>query len=685
LFLFAKNGGFMKKIFLFLLVATSVLSFANQEKHPFNFYDMINFDRVSAPVLSPDGKNIAFTISDYSLEKNNKNTDIYLISVDGKDFKRLTNNEASDFNPIFSKDGKTIYFLSTRNGSSQIYKLSLNGGEPSQVTDFPVSVFNLKLSPNGKYFSFSANIYPESDFEKTAAIDMKKENDKCSAMVYETLFIRHWDTYEDGKWSHIFYYPVDGSKQPVDIMKGLEANCPSEPFGGSEEYSWSPDSSQIAFTGKTGNDRAWTTNYNIYLYDLKADKFENITVKNKAWDTAPIFSKDGNSLYYLAMKIPGYEADRFRIMKYNFKNKKVDNLTEKIQISPSSLHFSFDGKTIYFSAGKEAHSRIFAFNPNTKQLKELVSKHSNHSLAIGKDNIYFVQDSILKPAEIYKLNIKNNNVSQITKINNEALSKTIMGEPEEFWFTNSDNIKVHGWLIKPVNFDKNKKYPLAFYIHGGPQGSWTDHFHYRWNLEILPSQGYVVVAIDFRGSTGYGDAFREAIEKHWGDRPFNDLMEGLDYVLQKYSFIDGNRMGALGASYGGYMINWIAGNAPDRFKCLINHDGIFDETASYYNTEELWFPEYEHGGTPWEFPEEYRKFSPSTYVKNWKTPMLIIHGGKDYRVVETEGFSTFNALQRLGIPSKLIYFPDENHWVLKPANSEFWHKSVIDWMNKWVK
>ncbi len=676
----------MKKVFLFLLVIFSFVVYANENKHPFNFYDMINFDRVSSPVLSPDGKYIAFTVSDYSLENNNKNTDIYLISTEGKNLKRLTNNKASDFNPVFSKDGKTIYFLSTRDGSSQIYKLSLQGGEAEKVTNFPVSVFNLKLSPNGKYFSFSANVYINaSDFDKTATIDKKKAKSKCSAMVYETLFIRHWDTYEDGKWSHIFYYPVDGSKKPVDVMKGLDANCPSEPFGGAEEYNWSYDSSKIAFTGKTGNDRAWTTNYNVYLYDLKSDKYENITAKNKAWDTSPVFSKDGNYIYYLAMKIPGYEADRYRIMKYNLKTKKVENLTENIQLSPSSLHFSNNGKIIYFTAGKEAHSRIFAFNPDTKKIKELVSKHSNHSLAVGKDNIYFAQDSILRPAEIYKLGIKNNKVTKLTKINDEALSKVVMGEPEEFWFTNSDNIKVHGWLIKPVNFDKNKKYPLAFYIHGGPQGSWTDHFHYRWNLEILPSEGYVVVAIDFRGSTGYGDAFREAISKHWGDRPFNDLMEGLDYVLKKYPFVDSNRMGALGASYGGYMINWIAGNAPDKFKCLINHDGIFDETAGYYNTEELWFPEYEHGGTPWEIPEEYVKFSPSTYVKNWKTPMMVIHGGKDYRVVETEGFSTFNALQRRGIPSKLIYFPDENHWVLKPVNSEFWHKSVIDWMNKWVK
>jgi len=677
----------MKKLLLFTIIFTSFALFAGStEKHPFNFYDMINFDRVSSPVASPDGKFIAFQVSDYSLENNNKNTDIFLISADGKTTKKLTSHKSSDFNPVFSKDGKSLYFLSTRNGSSQVYEISLSGGEPKQVTYFPISISSLKLSPNGKYFSFSANVYPESsNFDKTADVDKKKKESKCSAMVYEKLFIRHWDTYEDGKWTHVFYAPVDGSKKPVDIMKGLEANCPTEPFGGPEEYNWSSDSMSIAFTGKVGNDRAWTTNYDVYIYNLKSNKYKNVTEKNKAWDTTPSFSPDGNFMYYLAMKIPGYEADRYRIMRLNLSSGKVDNLTENIEISPSSLNFSNDSKTVYFTAGHNAHTPIFSFSPETKELKTLVAKHSNHSLSISGNNIYFTQDSILSPAEVFSYNLSSKATSKLSKINDKALNKVVMGQPEEFWFTNSDNIKVHGWMIRPVNFDKNKKYPLAFYIHGGPQGSWNDHFHFRWNLDILPSEGYVVVAIDFRGSTGYGDAFKEAISKHWGDRPFNDLMEGIDYVLKQYPFIDENKMGALGASYGGYMINWIAGKAPNKFKCLINHDGIFDETAGYYNTEELWFPEYEHGGTPYEIPEEYIKFSPSTYVKNWKTPMMVIHGGLDYRVVETEGFSTFNALQRLGIPSKLIYFPNENHWVLQPANSEFWHKSVINWMDKWLK
>ena len=283
------------------------------------------------------------------------------------------------------------------------------------------------------------------------------------------------------------------------------------------------------------------------------------------------------------------------------------------------------------------------------------------------------------------MNLEARTVQKRTRTNDEIVNNIDFSQPEEFWFTNRDGIKVHGWLLRPVPFTSRKKYPLAFYIHGGPQGSWEDNFHYRWNLQILPAQGYAVVAIDFRGSTGYGDKFREAIEKHWGDRPFNDLMDGLDYVIKQYPFIDKDHMGALGASYGGYMINWIAGNAPDTFKCLINHDGGFDEFASYYNTEELWFPEYEFGGTPYDHPELYDKWSPARKVKNWKTPTLVIHGGRDFRVVLSEGLSTFNALQRKGIPSKLIVFPDENHWVLKPVNSKFWHESVINWMNKWCK
>jgi len=673
----------MKKLFMLLIAGLALPLFATG--HPFTFNDMIAMQRVGGIAVSPDGSQVAVVASKYSLDTNRGNSDIYLINTVSNKARRLTNNEAADFNPVFSKDGKVLYFLSSRTGLVQIFALSMSGGEPEQITDFPVSIGNLKLSPKGTFFSFTAEVYPDtSNLSEIARRDKESAKSKCSAKVYTELFVRHWDKWENGKWDHVFYMPVIGGPA-VDIMLGLDGNCPSEPFGGPEEYNWSPDEKTIAFTTKLGRDRAWTTNFDVYAYDMETGTRKNLTGANQAWDSSPLYSPDGQYLYYLAMQIPGYESDRFRLMRRNLKTDKIVNLTEKFEYSPSGMILSDDGTEIYFAADKEAHIRIFKMDTTSQIITELVSSHTNSNLVLNGNRLYFTQNSLIAPTEVYRYNLKTLDTTKISHFNDKRVKNIDFSEPGEFWFTNRDNIRVHGWILMPTNFKEGQKYPLAFYIHGGPQGSWEDNFHYRWNLQILPAQGYVVVAIDFRGSTGYGDKFREAIEKHWGDRPFHDLMDGLNYVLDNYKFVDKDRMGALGASFGGFMINWIAGNAPDTFNCLINHDGDFDQYSSYYNTEELWFPEYEFGGTPFQNPELYDKWSPSRYVKNWKTPMLVIHGGHDYRVNLSEGLSTFNALQREGIPSKLIVFPDESHWVLQPVNSQFWHQSVIDWMNRWCK
>ncbi len=673
----------MKKLLFLFAVGLVLPLFA--ASHPFTFNDMISMQRVGSIAISPDGNRLAVVATKYSLETNRGNADIYLINTSTNKKRRLTNNDAADFNPVFSKDGKTLYFLSARTGTVQIFSLSMAGGEAQQVTHFPVSIGNLKLSPKGTFFSFTANVYPDtSKLCKVADRDKKTAASKCSAKVYTELFVRHWDKWENGKWNHVFYMPVAGGK-PVDIMEGLNGNCPSEPFGGPEEYNWSPDEKTIAFTTKLGRDRAWTTNFDVYAYNLASKARTDLTSANKAWDSSPLYSPDGRYLYYLAMEIPGYEADRFRLMRHDLKTGKTVNLTENFQYSPSGMIISDSGKELYFIADKEAHIRIFKMDLTNNKISEVVSYHTNGHLVLNRDYLYFTQNSLAAPTEVYSLNLSDNEVQKRSHFNDEKVKNIQFSEPEEFWFVNRDNVRIHGWFLRPVPFKEGQKYPLAFYIHGGPQGSWEDNFHYRWNLQILPAQGYVVVAIDFRGSTGYGDKFREAIEKHWGDRPFHDLMDGLNYIVDNYNFVDKDRMGALGASFGGFMINWIAGNAPDTFRCLINHDGDFDQYSSYYNTEELWFPEYEFGGTPFDNPKLYDKWSPSRYVKNWKTPMLVIHGGHDYRVNLSEGLSTFNALQRKGIPSKLIVFPDESHWVLQPVNSQFWHKSVIEWMNRWCK
>ncbi len=663
----------------------AALSAPGAERHAFTFADMIGMRRLASPVPSPDGRQIAFVATEYSLEENRGNADIWIVGSDGGVPRRLTTHPAADNNPVFAPDGETLYFLSGRNGAAQIFALPLAGGEPRQVTHFPAGLSNRKLSPDGAWFSFTAAVYAdESDFEQVAARDRAKKEGPCTAMVYEELFVRHWDAWKDGKWSHIFVMPVAGGA-PVDVMAGVAGECPGVPFGGPGEYAWSPDSKSIAYTTKLGRDRAWTTNFDIFLYDIATRTARNLTAANPAWDTDPCFAPDGRTLYYLAMRVPGYEADRLRLMSLDLATGAVKNLTEAAEVSWADLRMAPDGRTIYCLGERAARTRIFAIDCATGASRELVGEHHNQALALKHGVLYFLQDSLTGPAELFAYDLGLGAPRRLTGFNDAALAAIDMSAPEEFWFENREGVSVHGWLLKPVPFDPGKKYPLAYYIHGGPQGSWQDSFHYRWNLQILPGRGYAVAAIDFRGSTGYGDAFREAIRGHWGDRPFEDLMDGLAHVLEKCPYIDQRRMAALGASYGGYMVNWIAGQAPDKFACLVSHDGIFDEFTAYFTTDELWFPEYEQGGTPWERPENYDRFSPARHVRNWKTPMLLFHGGKDYRCVETESIAAFNALQRRGIPSKLVYFPDEAHFVLSPRNSEFWHRTLIEWVDRWCK
>ncbi len=673
------------KILVILFILGSFLGFSQQQKHPFTFYDMIKMKRLSQLTVSPDGRYLAFVVTSYDLKTNSHTTDLYLLDQTLNSISNLTNGHGSSFNPVFSPDGKSLYYLNTQTKKSEIYKYSLQDHSTQKVSNLPVSVYNLKISPDGKYFVFSIAAYVDESEPQAIAQRLKeKQQSLSSAMEFTELPIRHWDTWEDHRWNHLYIMPIEGG-QVTDIMQGIKGNCPSKPFGGTEEFDISPDGKLIAYTTKLGRDRMWSTNFDVYLYNTKTGKTRNITSDNKAWDRVAFFSPDGKYLYYLAMQIPKYEADRFRIIRYNLKTGEKENLTEDFEVNPSDLIISPDGKTIYFTGDKEGRIRIFALNTETKQVKEIYSEHTNKSINLAGNKLYFLQESFTSPAEVYSLDLQSNYLQKLTHFNDQILSQVKFGQVEEFWFTDRDGIKVHGWLLKPVDFDPHKKYPLAFYIHGGPQGAWHDGFHYRWNLEIAPSHGYVAVAINFRGSTGYGDAFRLAISGHWGDRPYYDLMDGLAYVLKMYPFIDKNRRGALGASYGGYMINYLMGKAPDQFDAFVCHDGLFDLTSMYYATEELWFPEFETKGTPWQNEKMYKEFSPSTYVTRWQKPLLIIHGGQDFRVPETQGFSAFTAAQRLGIPSKLLYFPDENHFVLQPANSEVWHREVFAWLDKWVK
>jgi len=655
-----------------------------EDSHPFEFKDLIGMHRLSGPVCSPDGQWVAYVSRVYSLEKNGSNSDIRLVSTDGRKDFALTSSPAQDWNPCWLPAGDRIAFLSTRSGSAQIWTIPTGGGEARQLTDFKVGLDNLSISPAGTHLAFTAEVYPDSSMEKTAETDASKAEDPVQARIYTSLLFRHWDTWEDGKRSHVFVMPVAGG-EPLDLMSGVDADCPIRPFGGGEQIAWSPDGDELCLTIKLAENPAFSTDVDLYTTSIEGGGLTCITEENPAWDTTPAYSKDGRRIAYLAMERAGYESDRFGIVLHDRERGEKRRLAANWDRSAGSLTWSHDDELLFVTAGDNARQPIYSVELASGEVTKLVPGHFNSGVDLSPDSeLIFCQDSLTAPAEVFAARQDGTNVRRLTHVNDERVEAARMSQPEDFWFEGAGGDQVHSFLLKPVDFEPGETYPLALMVHGGPQGAWNDHFHYRWNPQIYAGAGYVVLAINFHGSTSFGQAFCDSIRGDWGGKPFQDLMLGVDAALAEFDFIDADRMGALGASYGGYQINWMAGHT-DRFKALICHDGNLDERAAYFMTEELWFPEWDHEGVPWENPESYEKHNPVNFVQNWKTPMLVIHGALDYRVVDTSGLASFTALQRLGIPSKLLYFPDENHWVLKPRNSQLWHHEVVGWLDQWVK
>jgi dipeptidyl aminopeptidase/acylaminoacyl peptidase len=653
--------------------------------HPFGWEDMFAMVRLSDPQPSPDALWVLFSRVEYSVEKNKGNTDLGLVPMEGGPERRLTSGPSADTNGRWMPDGKTILFLSDRSESMQIWKLNLEGGEATQVSKLEVDIDGFELSPNGENVLFWARVFPDCKNLVCTAKRLKERKDNpVKAMIFDSLPIRHWDTWKDGRRNHLFVMSLSDQK-PRDLMQGMDQDCPTIPWGGSDELAWSPDSKEIAFASKPSKGEAWHTNVEIYL--VRADgkgKPRCVTGDNPAWDTGPRFSPDGKTLGYLAMDRPGYESDRFHIVLMDRKTAKKKHLTREWDRSVQEIVWSADSSTIYAAASEHARVKLFSVEVETGKVKALVEEGCNNYPQLTRlGTLVFLRDRMTHPKEVFVHNPGTAKTTQLSHVNTERLKNVRLSEPEEFWFEH-DGRRLHGWLLRPAGFKQGGKYPLAFLIHGGPQGYWGDDFHYRWNHQFYAGAGYVAVAVDFRGSSSYGQDFTDAIRGDWGPGPYSDLMAGLDHALGEYPFIDKKRMCALGASFGGYMINWIAGQ-DHPFQCLVGHDGDFDTTSSYFNTEELWFPEWDMTGTPWEKREVYERNSPMRNVHNWKTPMLVVQGALDFRVVETEGFSTFNALQRLGIDSQLLYFPDENHWVLKPQNSRLWHQTVLKWLDRWTK
>ncbi len=654
---------------------------------PFTIDTMLSLHRVGAPVASPDGNYVVFSVSTPDVAANKNKTDLWLKSITGSEAaRRLTSHDAADSSPQWSVDGKYVYFLSSRSGSNQLWRIALAGGEAEQVSSYPLDINAYKLAPTGDKLLVSFEVFADC-ITLACTAEREKKAKQGSGQKHERLFVRHWDTWKDGHIAQLFVDALNGNKtaNAPTLLSKLDADVPSKPYGGDEEFSFSPDGNTVYFQARVkGISESWSTNHDIYEVAASGGELKNLTTANMAVDTQPVVSPDGRYLAWLAMARPGFEADQLRVMIRDRKTGTVRNLSEGFDRSLGSLKWSAESKTLYGTGDDTGQHTLFSVNVGNGKWNRIVSKGFVGGFDLAGKQIVYAYDNLKLPAELFKISAGGGKATQITAFNADKLATVQFGDYEQFSFKGAKDETVYGYLIKPADYQPGKKYPIAFLVHGGPQGSFGDHFHYRWNPQVYAGQGYAAIMIDFHGSTGYGQAFTDAISGDWGGAPLEDLQKGLAHALGKYDFLDANRACALGASYGGYMMNWIAGQWSDGFRCIVNHAGIFDTRAMAYTTEELWFTEWENGGPQYAKPEAYEKHNPIAHVNNWKTPMLVIHGLKDYRVPYGQGIAAFTALQRRGVPSELLVFPDENHWILKPQNSVQWHNAVFDWMKRWT-
>lgn len=670
-------------------MGASVLG-ATAQARPFDVDDLVRLNRLSSPQVSPDGTQVIYSLRETDFAANKAVSQLWLLALDGKSEPRqLTSGKASSSSARFSSDGKHVYFLSARSGSMQLWRIALSGGEAQQMSELPLDIGSFKLAPDGRRIAFSMEVFTECDGELACTrrkLDAQNAA-KTSGRLHDKLFVRHWDTWSNGTRSQLFIANMDrrGVGKPQLLSQQIDGDVPSKPFGDDSEYSFSPDGRKLIFTARiAGRSEPWSTNFD--LFEVPTDGSEtprNLTPDNEAWDTQPLYSPDGQWLVYKAMTRPTFEADRFRIMLRNLGNGSERELTPDWDRSPDWLEFSADGRTLYASAGDTGQTLLFSIDVKSGAVKPLLSQGHVGGAAVAGNRLIAAIDNLAAPADLYSVPLHGNAApKRLTEVNADKLEGVQFGDYEQFSFKGWNDETVYGYVVKPVDFQQGQQYPVAFIIHGGPQGSMGNFFHYRWNPQTHAGKGFAVVFIDFHGSTGYGQAFTDSISGDWGGKPLEDLQKGLAHARATYDFLSPDKACALGGSYGGYMVNWIAGAWPDGFQCLVSHAGIFDNRFMAFSTEELWFDEWEFGGLQWEKPENYERQNPVNLIPKWVTPMLVIHGQLDYRVPFEQGLSLFTALQRKGVESQFLWFPDENHWILKPENSVQWHRTVESWLGK---
>ena len=673
-------------------VPASVSVPAVQAQAPFTYQDMISANRLGDPQVSPDGRWVIYSLTTTDVTANRRAGALYAVDLNEPgEPVRLAINEGGANTARWGSDGK-LYFLSGRSGSSQVWRADADGTNPVQVTNLPTDVNAYRISPQANQVAVSLAVYPEAaDLAASVAHGREVAERKTTGQVYDRMFVRHWDAWADGTQNHLFVqsYGADGAAtgDPVWVTHGFDGDTPSKPFGDESEFTFAPDGQSIVFSAReAGKSEPWSTNFDLYQVSVSAPgQLTNLTEANDAWDTGPVFSPDGRTLAYRAMARPGFEADKYAVFLRDVASGQVRQIAANWDRSADTLQWSADGRTLYTTAGDVGQTRLFGIDVASGSVVPLTGEGHVSAFGQTRSGFVFAQDSLTRPSELFVKTFRGREMPhRITDVNPQ-LDDRAFGEAEQFTFAGWNGEEVHGYVIKPANYVEGQQYPVAFLIHGGPQGSFGNSWSYRWNPGTYAGAGYAVVMIDFHGSTGYGQAFTDSISQHWGDRPLEDLQKGWAAAQGRYSFLDGDNACALGASYGGYMINWIAGNWPGEFKCLVNHDGVFDTFGMGYSSEELWFTEWEYGGTPWENPRGYQQFNPANHVQNWRDPMLVVQGDRDFRIPTAQGLSTFTALQRKGIDSRLVFFPDENHWVLRPANSLQWHNEVFGWLDKYLK
>ena len=671
----------MMGVTLFLVLGGNVA----EAKRPMTFDDLMKVQRISDPQVSPDGRWIAYVQGAVDFEANKVVKHIWLVRAEGGEPKQLTTGTGSDSRPRWSPDGESIAFISARGGKAQVWIIPVHGGEASQLTSISTEADGVTWARKGDAVLFTSQVYPDCTDDACNKKRLEEaEKSKMKARIIDELLFRHWDAWREGKYAHLFVVSAQGGT-PRDLTPGA-VDSPTWFLGAPDGYDISPDGTEVCFTSNhSGGSRiAWTTNNDLFLVSAQGGEARNITKDNPGSDASPQYSPDGRYIAYTSQARDGYESDLLRLRVFDRQTGSIKDLTTGFDQWVSSFAWAPDSDNIYFTAPEHAQQPVFKTSVSKSKVEKVLDG-MNDDLQVAPDgkSLVLTRSSLTQPTEIYLVAVSAGTPRQLTHTNDSLVAELDMNPVEPVTTTGGLGAEIHSLLVKPPAFDASKKYPAIVLVHGGPQSAWDDAWSYRWNAQMFASRGYVVIMTNFHGSTGYGQKFVEEISGDWGGACYQDVMKATDY-LESLPYVDRTRIGAAGASFGGYMINWIAGHT-NRFKALVSHDGVYDSRSMYGETEEIWFDEWEHQGPPWTKREAYEKSSASNHVQNIQTPMLLVQGALDFRVPEGQAIQLFTSLQRRGVPSRLLYFPDEGHWVLKPQNSQLWYKTVLGWLDQYLK